>query len=308
MAHWYVKEISKLTGVSVQTMHHYDRIDLLKPSIRLTNGYRLYSEADLLKLQQIIALKFFGFELSQIKTFLVGTVDMTDHFSIQAKFLEEKAKTLLEASQTLKSIISENGDDKSIPWENIIRLIEVFKMTQELEKSWAAKVFTPEEFQQYARFEAGLKTRFTERDKQAFGKAWGGLVQQIAANLSQDPKSSVGINIAKQVMDLINGLYGEEFANLRSTIWEKGFKKGHMEGDHHMSPEMVAWLDSANDAYYRGRIYDILDRVSDDVSDEWHALMTEMYGTAEEPRQAVIAAAMTDDRISDDAKKWLKQL
>ena len=67
MAQWYVKELSNLTQVSVQALHHYDRIGLLKPSVRLPNGYRLYSEQDLLKLQQIIALKFFGFELSQIK-------------------------------------------------------------------------------------------------------------------------------------------------------------------------------------------------------------------------------------------------
>lgn len=46
MAEWYVKDLSKLTGVSVQTLHHYDRIDLLKPSVRLSNGYRIYSETD----------------------------------------------------------------------------------------------------------------------------------------------------------------------------------------------------------------------------------------------------------------------
>jgi DNA-binding transcriptional MerR regulator len=55
MTQWYVKDLSNLTGVSKQTLHHYDQIGLLKPSLRLTNGYRLYSEADLLKLQQIIA-------------------------------------------------------------------------------------------------------------------------------------------------------------------------------------------------------------------------------------------------------------
>lgn len=46
MKQWYVKEISKLTHVSVQTLHHYDRIGLLTPSIRLANNYRVYSEKD----------------------------------------------------------------------------------------------------------------------------------------------------------------------------------------------------------------------------------------------------------------------
>ncbi len=63
MTQWYAKELSNLTQVSVRTLHHYDQIGLLKPSLRQSNNYRLYSEKDLLKLQQIIALKFFGFEL-----------------------------------------------------------------------------------------------------------------------------------------------------------------------------------------------------------------------------------------------------
>jgi DNA-binding transcriptional MerR regulator len=79
MAQWYVKDLSKLTHVSVQTLHHYDKIGLLKPSLRHTNGYRIYSEMDLVRLQQIIALKFFGFELLQIKNILLSESDVIGH-------------------------------------------------------------------------------------------------------------------------------------------------------------------------------------------------------------------------------------
>ena len=96
MAQWYVKDLSKLTHISVQTLHYYDRIGLLKPSVRLTNGYRLYSEKDLLKLQQIIALKFFGFALPQIKTLLASDANMLDHFTAQSQLLEEKANSFLQ--------------------------------------------------------------------------------------------------------------------------------------------------------------------------------------------------------------------
>lgn len=55
MTQWFVKDLSKLiTGISVQTLHHCDRIGLLMPSL-LSNGYRVYSEKDFLKLQQVIA-------------------------------------------------------------------------------------------------------------------------------------------------------------------------------------------------------------------------------------------------------------
>lgn len=68
MSRWYVKELADMIGSSVQTLHHYDHIGLLKPSGHSIKGYRVYNEADLLKLQQIIALKFFGFEPSLSNT------------------------------------------------------------------------------------------------------------------------------------------------------------------------------------------------------------------------------------------------
>ena len=71
MAQWRIKEISDLTKISVRMLRHYDALGLLKPSMRTSSGYRLYSEADLATLQQINALKFFGFSLSQIKTMSV---------------------------------------------------------------------------------------------------------------------------------------------------------------------------------------------------------------------------------------------
>src|SRR5579872_7295330 len=186
MTQWYVKDLSKLTQISVQTLHHYDRIGLLKPSIRLPNSYRLYSEKDLLKLQQIIALKYFGFELAQIKTLLAGEVDMLDQFSVQSRFLEEKAKTMFEASNTLKSILSDCSRDQSIPWESIIKLIEVYRMTQQLEKTWAGKVLNQEELKQYVDFEQGLKNRFTASEQKICEQSWNDIVQEVSASLKTD--------------------------------------------------------------------------------------------------------------------------
>lgn len=226
MAEWYVKDLSKLTGVSVQTLHHYDRIDLLKPSLRLLNGYRVYSEKDLLRLQQIIALKFFGFELSQIKALLAGCAGAIEHFSVQANLLEQKAMTMLDASNALKQIIAEVVDDKSIPWETIIKLIEVYRMTQQLEHSWVKEIFTPDELKQYAAFETDLKSNSTPEQKAAFEKNWANLVAEMKSNLDKDPTSAIGIAIGKKCMDWINGVYGKKHAHLRTKKFEKGFAEG----------------------------------------------------------------------------------
>ncbi len=119
MKQWYANELSKIAQVSVRTLHHYDRIDLLKPSLRLANDFRVYSETDLLKLQQIIALKVFGFTLTQIKTLLNDDADLIKQLTVQSSFLQQKAKSLLEASKTLEGVISTCKKDGSIAWKKL---------------------------------------------------------------------------------------------------------------------------------------------------------------------------------------------
>ena len=184
-------------------------------------------------------------------------------------------------------------------------------MTSELEKSWASDVFTPDELKQYARFEMEKQTKYTPEAKQRFTEKWLGLIAQIRSNLDKDPKGEFGAMMAKQIMDLIGGLYGKENANLRHTIWEKGFKKGKMDGDRALEPEIVQWLDQAMDHYYRERIYAILAQVevnpTPELAQHWSDLMTEMFGDTEALKQGVYEAAKDDARVGPGAKKWLLQ-
>ena len=65
-----VKEVSKLTGVSVRALHHYDAIDLLKPTQVTDAGYRLYDDAALEKLYMILVFRELGFPLQEIASIL----------------------------------------------------------------------------------------------------------------------------------------------------------------------------------------------------------------------------------------------
>ena len=313
MTHWYVKTLSKLTGVSVQTLHHYDRIDLLKPSLRLSNGYRVYSEKDLLQLQQIIALKFFGFELLKIKALLTSNTGAFEHFSVQAQFLEQKGNSLLDASKALKSIISKVGDDKSIPWETIIKLIEVYRMTQQLEHSWVKEIFTTEELNQYAAFEIEWKNNSTAEKKAEFEKNWANLVSEISNNLDKDPKSAIGIDIGERCMLWVNQVYAKKYAHLRTKKFEKGFSKGRGLKEVGLTPEIVFWMDKAMEAYWKGRIYGILDKVGTEIADErifklWNELLDDMYGEDNARKKEIYDFALVDEKVSEKAKEWLKTL
>ena len=70
MSRFYrIHEFAELAGVTVKALHHYDRLGLLKPG-RSDAGYRMYRESDLERLEQIVALKFLGLPLKQVKVVL----------------------------------------------------------------------------------------------------------------------------------------------------------------------------------------------------------------------------------------------
>ncbi len=58
MKYHKIKDISQITGLSIRSLQYYDDIGLLKPTQRSESGYRLYSEQDLIRLQQVVTLKF----------------------------------------------------------------------------------------------------------------------------------------------------------------------------------------------------------------------------------------------------------
>lgn len=65
-----VKQIAKISGVSIRTLHFYDEIGLLKPAYHGANGYRYYEEEQLLLLQQILFFREMGMELKEIHKIL----------------------------------------------------------------------------------------------------------------------------------------------------------------------------------------------------------------------------------------------
>ena len=67
---YQVKELARLAGVTVRTLHYYDEIGLLRPSARSPAGYRLYDGDDLIRLQQILIGRSLGLPLAEIQRFL----------------------------------------------------------------------------------------------------------------------------------------------------------------------------------------------------------------------------------------------
>lgn len=88
---YQVNEVAQLAGISVRTLHHYDRIKLLCPSGRTPAGYRLYTQADIDRLQEILFFKELSFALRDIKDILESPdYSRRQSLILQAQLLEAK--------------------------------------------------------------------------------------------------------------------------------------------------------------------------------------------------------------------------
>lgn len=101
-----VKQLSKLSGVTVRTLHFYEEIGLLMPAYYGSNGYRYYEERELLQLQQILFFKELGFTLKQIQK-VVGKSDFDQLAALYShrKFLRLECEKRMELLKTVEKTI-----------------------------------------------------------------------------------------------------------------------------------------------------------------------------------------------------------
>ncbi len=90
-----VGQVAAFAGVSVRTLHHYDEIGLLRPSARSTAGYRLYADADVDRLHQVVFYRGLGFSLDEVADVLDDRrVSATEHLRRQRELLDERIGAL----------------------------------------------------------------------------------------------------------------------------------------------------------------------------------------------------------------------
>ena len=117
-----VKQVAKISGVSVRALHHYDEIGLLKPASIGRNGYRYYGRDELLRLQQILLHRELDIPLGEIRAILDDpNFDQLDALRQQRDRLAAEAKRYAELVRTIDRTIADlNG-------ENAMRNADLYK-------------------------------------------------------------------------------------------------------------------------------------------------------------------------------------
>jgi MerR family transcriptional regulator, thiopeptide resistance regulator len=138
---WKVGELARRTGVSVRALHHYDEIGLLSPSHRSEAGYRLYTEIDVARLQQIRSLRALGFSLEEARDFLKRPEVTPDRvLQLHIGHLKEQIAAQQSLCDRLEQVARRWWSDENVPTEEFLHIIEVTNMI--------GKYYTPEQMEQ----------------------------------------------------------------------------------------------------------------------------------------------------------------
>ena len=137
-----INEVSKLTGVSIRMLHHYDKIGLLSPSKRTDSNYRIYNDEDITRLYQILLFKELEFPLQEIKQILDDNeFNREEALKVQRNLIFEKKKRLERILESIDDTIENLGGEtmsknnfKAFNYEEVKKHQEKYK--EETEKRY----------------------------------------------------------------------------------------------------------------------------------------------------------------------------
>lgn len=121
MNYYKTGQFAKLANVSERTIRYYDKIGLLKPSFVMENGYRQYSDLDLLTLQKILSLKHLGFSIEEIFPMVMDNTNLKESFDLQIDLIEDKISHL----QSLKDALKRASQTPDLSWNMILSLVQL---------------------------------------------------------------------------------------------------------------------------------------------------------------------------------------
>jgi DNA-binding transcriptional MerR regulator len=223
------KKFAAAAGVTVRTLHLYDREGLLKPRARTASGYRLYGEAELERLEYIVALRFVGFGLAQIRELLSGRAGpFSDALRMQREIIAQRKlrlETAIDAIAAAERALAADGSADR--WKTLSEIIGVFKMQNDW--SWTRNYYTDEDREKLAERMKDTSAGLVEQGQ----RDWTALIAEVEAAKDEDPASDRAQALARRWRDLVaqftggdagiqkglNGLWSDP------THWPKGFKK-----------------------------------------------------------------------------------
>jgi MerR family transcriptional regulator, thiopeptide resistance regulator len=196
MTSYTVGEVAELAGVTVRTLHHYDRIGLLAPGERAANGYRRYEAADLERLHRILSYRELGLGLDDIARLLDDPeIDPLAHLRRQAELLQERIARLEEMLAAVQTMMEAQQMDIRLTPEDRFELFGDFDPSQyaeEVEERWGGTDAYAESRRRAARYTKDDWRRIVDES----GAIERGFVDALAAG--EPPEGPRAMDLAER--------------------------------------------------------------------------------------------------------------
>ena len=209
-----VGELARRTGLTVRTLHHYDEIRLLKPSMRTESGYRLYTAGDVARLQQVVSLRQLGFSLEEVRDCLDRPgFSPLELIGLHTGRLRGQIELQRQLCEKLETIAAHLRAAEVVSAEEFLRAIERMTMIE--------SYYTPEQLE-------ALKGRREQMGEDAIRQSqvdWADLIAQVRAEKEKGtaPTAPAVQAMARRWMELVNGFTGGDpgIAQSLGRLWKE---------------------------------------------------------------------------------------
>lgn len=236
MSTFRIQDFAKLAGVTVRALHHYDRLKLLSPTNRSERGYRLYSHADLGRLERILVLRYLGMSLNEIATLLNGAhgsdgaEPLTTTLARQRAALGMRRDGLDRVLRAVEHAQRRAQDSAEPEWLLVQTILKEIQMQGAID--WTEKYYSPEAVEVLRERWAAV----TPEQMADLGARWQVLYADVqdALDRGTTPDSAEGRAFVARWMHL-----ADEFTHGNVQVGE-GFRRMYEDESHWPDDERAA--------------------------------------------------------------------
>ncbi|MGG2063556.1 MerR family transcriptional regulator [Bacillus sp. S14(2024)] len=244
-----IQQLTKETGVTVRTLRYYDQIGLLEPSGKTEGGHRLYSEHDVLKLQQILFLKEMGFPLKEITNMLeTEHVNLKEVLQNQLLFVQEGQKKFSRMEKMLQAVLYSTELEGELNWSIMFELIQLSQQSPRMRQLFQQQVFSQKEEQLLKNLPNMSEQNEEVQEWIILLKRMRQLMQKKKAPNDAEVQGITGI-ILEKCREMANG--DEAFLD---KLWEvrKSKEQSKRMNMYPIEEELLQYMDASFEVYIEG--------------------------------------------------------
>ena len=234
-----VGELARRTGLTVRTLHHYDEIGLLKPSLHTESGHRLYTAGDIARYNRVLSLRHLGFALDEVRACL-DRPDFSPLEVIDLHIARLRKQIVLEETlcEQLDAIAGQLHAAGNVSADVFLKTIEEMTMIE--------SYYTPEQTEYLKK----RKEQVGDDRIQQVQQEWPELIAEVRAEMQKGtaPTAPNVLALAKRWQGLINEFTGGDAGIERSVgrLWkEKGDNLVAKHGTQNDSRDVFEYIGHA---------------------------------------------------------------